>query len=129
MSYSTTSLFVCTDNEPALPHPPTAVTVTCDGGAVNTGANGTITINATSPAVAGVITNTASVDPDNTIAESNELNNTSALVNTQVGAAPPLAPLTIDKTDTDRARSTTSATAPDPIRSSRARRSPTRSWS
>jgi uncharacterized repeat protein (TIGR01451 family) len=116
VSYSTTSLFVCSDNEPALPHAPMAVTVICDGGLVNVGANGTITINATSPDVAGVITNTASVDPDNTLPEANELNNTSALVNTQVGAAPPLAPLSIDKTDTDAPGADFSDGAgPDPV--------------
>lgn len=59
-------------------------TVTCTGGAVNQGSNATITINGTSPSATGAITNTASVDPDDTIPESNELNNTSALVNTQV---------------------------------------------
>jgi uncharacterized repeat protein (TIGR01451 family) len=101
VSFSTTSLFACTKNEPALPHPPAVVTVTCTGGRVNAGANGTVTINATAPATSGSITNTASVDPDNTIAESNELNNTSSLVNTQVGSAPPPAPLSIVKTDTD----------------------------
>jgi uncharacterized repeat protein (TIGR01451 family) len=101
VSYSTTSLFVCTSNEPALPHPPAVITVTCDGGIVNAGSNGTITVSATSPAASGSITNTAVVDPDNTIAESNEQNNTSALVNTQVGSAPPPPPLSIVKTDVD----------------------------
>lgn len=78
-------------------------TVTCTGGAVNQGSNATITINATSPATAGSITNTAVVDPDDTIEELNELNNTSALVDTLVTDAPPppLPYLTIDKTDKD----------------------------
>src|SRR4051812_9110633 len=50
VSFSTTSLFTCSSNEPALPHAATTITVTCVGGAVNMGANGTITINSTSPA-------------------------------------------------------------------------------
>jgi len=54
-----------------------------------------------SPASPGTITNTASVDPENTIPESNELNNTSALVNTQVTTGPPPPALSIDKTDKD----------------------------
>src|SRR5262249_28907372 len=74
-------------------------TVTCTGGAVNQGSNATITINATSPAVTGVITNTAVVDPDNTIQETNELNNTSALVDTNVVSGGGGGQLTINKTD------------------------------
>src|SRR4051794_7864926 len=81
VSTSTTSLFTCTPNV-ATPAP---VTVVCTGGAVNAGQNGTITINGTAPGVAGSITNTAVVDPNNTIPETNELNNTSAAVNTTVG--------------------------------------------
>ena len=55
---------------------------------MNQGQNATITINATSPPRRRrPITNTAVVDPDNTIAESNELNNTSATVNTHASAA------------------------------------------
>src|SRR5580765_2824581 len=75
-----TSLFVCGV---------AGQTVTCDGGAVNQGSNATVTINANGPAATGTITNTAVVDPNNTIPESDELNNTSALVNTAVTAAPP----------------------------------------
>lgn len=74
-------------------------TVTCTGGAVNQGSNATITINATSPAAEGSITNTASVDPDGTIAEVSELNNTAALVDTQVTSGPPPPALSIVKTD------------------------------
>jgi len=59
---SGTSLFVCSVS---------GLTVTCTGGQVNAGSNATITINATSPSTTGTLTNTASVDPDNTIAESN----------------------------------------------------------
>jgi uncharacterized repeat protein (TIGR01451 family) len=87
---SGTSLFVCSV---------AGQTVTCDGGAVNQGSNATITINAIAPASTGTITNTAVVDPDNTIPEGNELNNTSALVNTQVTASQTSPVLTIDKTD------------------------------
>ena len=87
---SGTSLFVCGV---------AGQTVTCDGGAVNQGSNATITINATAPAAIGTITNTAVVDPDNTIAETNELNNTSALVNTQVTDAPEPPALGINITD------------------------------
>ncbi|HEY2149317.1 MAG TPA: DUF11 domain-containing protein, partial [Vicinamibacterales bacterium] len=88
---SGTSLFVCGV---------AGQVVTCDGGAVNQGANATITINATSPSSTGSITNTAVVDPDNTIPESNELNNTSALVNTTItSSGPPSSGLNIYKTD------------------------------
>jgi uncharacterized repeat protein (TIGR01451 family) len=90
--FSTTSLFGCTSAG-------APITVTCLGGAVNAGQNGTITINAISPSAAGSITNTAVVDPDNTIAETNELNNTSAAVNTSVGGPAPTPLLTIQKTD------------------------------
>jgi uncharacterized repeat protein (TIGR01451 family) len=74
-------------------------TVTCTGGQVNTGQNATITINGTAPTTPGLITNTSVVDPDNTIAESNELNNTSATVSTQVGSAQIGPLLDIKKTD------------------------------
>lgn len=92
VSTSTTSLFSCllgADNR----------TVTCTGGAVNQGQNATITINATAPSATGTITNTAVVDPDNTIVESNELNNTSATVNTSVEGPAPSPLLSIIKTD------------------------------
>lgn len=87
---SGTSLFVCSV---------AGLTVTCTGGQVNAGANATITINATSPSATGSITNTAVVDPDNTIPESNEQNNTSAIVNTSVTSAPPPPALAIQLTD------------------------------
>lgn len=74
-------------------------TVTCTGGAVNQGQNATITINGTVTLSAGTLTNTAVVDPDNTIVESNELNNTSATVNTDIGGPPPPSLLEIKKTD------------------------------
>src|SRR5581483_6152901 len=46
--------------------------VTCTGGAISAGGNATITITVTAPAVAGTVINSAVVDPNNTIAESNE---------------------------------------------------------
>jgi uncharacterized repeat protein (TIGR01451 family) len=74
-------------------------TVTCNGGAINAGMNGTVTINGTSPAVAGNITNTAVVDPNGTVPESNYLNNTSQAVTTSVVAAPPPPPIAITVSD------------------------------
>jgi uncharacterized repeat protein (TIGR01451 family) len=100
---SATSLFTCSVS---------GQTVTCTGGAVNQGSNATITINATSPAVVGTITNTASVDPDNTIPEANELNNTSALVNTQVTTGPPPPAIAINLTDNS---SIIAGAGPDPV--------------
>ena len=100
---SGTSLFVCGV---------AGQTVTCTGGAVNQGSNATITINATSPASVGTITNTAVVDPDDTIAETNELNNTSALVNTQVTTGPPPPSLSINLTDSS---AVIAGAGPDPV--------------
>jgi len=100
VSASGNSLFVCTPAGPTV----SPVTVTCIGGRVNAGSNATISINATSPAAAGTIANTTVVDPDNTIAESNELNNTSAVLATTVTSAPPAPQLDISKTD-----------SPDPV--------------
>ncbi|MBA4180760.1 MAG: hypothetical protein C0506_09250 [Anaerolinea sp.] len=112
VSTTSTSLFTCTSNAPTSP-----VTVTCVGGAVNAGANATITINGTSPGTAGTITNTSVVDPDNTIAESNELNNTSATVNTSVGLPPSGPLLDIKKTDGSPAPAGTwwTGAGPDPV--------------
>lgn len=87
-------------------------TVTCTGGAVNAGANATITINAIAPQVETTLTNTAVVDPENAIVEGNELNNTSALVNTLVVPVPPPAPLSVNITD-DPAVIT--GAGPDPV--------------
>jgi uncharacterized repeat protein (TIGR01451 family) len=110
-----TSLFTCT---PLVPTP-SPVTVECTGGAVNQGANATITIDATAPAAPATITNTASVDPNNTIQEDNELNNTSALVNTSVitGPPPPTYGFSIDKTDINSLPAAWDDDAgPDPVR-------------
>jgi uncharacterized repeat protein (TIGR01451 family) len=110
---SGTSLFVCGV---------VSQTVTCTGGAVNQGANATITITGTSPAAMGTITNTAVVDPDNTINEGApgspaELNNTSAVVNTTVGGTQPAPLLDIKKTDGNPAPSGTwwTGAGPDPV--------------
>ena len=104
-SVTTTSLFVCN------PTSGTNVTVRCSGGSVNAGQNATITLHVTAPAT-GPLTNTASVDPDNTLTESNELNNTSATVNTAVTDpnAPP--PLAIIKTDNP---AVIAGAGPDPV--------------
>ncbi|HYT68930.1 MAG TPA: CARDB domain-containing protein, partial [Vicinamibacterales bacterium] len=87
-------------------------TVTCFGGAVNAGANATITINAIAPQVETALTNTAVVDPDDQIPEGNELNNISALVNTQVVSVPPVDPLSINITDDP---TVISGAGPDPV--------------
>lgn len=94
-SVSSSSLFVCSPSSAPAPGP---TTVVCTGGAVNAGQNATITLNVVAPA-SGSLTNTAVVDPDNTIAEANELNNTSATVNTAVTATPAPTALTIVNTD------------------------------
>jgi uncharacterized repeat protein (TIGR01451 family) len=107
ISASGTSLFACSV---------AGQTVTCTGGAVNQGSNATITIGAVSPAATGTITNTAAVDPDDTIPEANELNNTSALVDSQVTTSVPSVPLSIDKTDNSPAGGPWAAGAgPDPV--------------
>ena len=113
-STNPTSLFTCLPNVPT----PSPVTVVCTGGAVNQGANATITINGTSPAAPTTITNTASVDPDSAIQESNELNNTSALVNTSVinGPPPPTYGFSIDKTDVDSAAAWDNGAGFDPTK-------------
>lgn len=108
LSVSPTSLFTCT---PAAAAPPGPTTVTCTGGAVNQGQNATITLNVRAPA-SGSLTNTAMVDPENAIAESNELNNSSATVNTSVTAEPAPAQLTIDKTDDP---AVIAGAGPDPV--------------
>ncbi len=71
---------------------------------MNAGSNATITIDATAPGAAGNMANTAVVDPNNTIPESNELNNTSATVSTSVTTGPAPQGITITKTD-----------SPDPV--------------
>lgn len=109
--FETTSLFQCSGDGG------TPITVTCIGGAVNQGQNATIKINAVSPASGTQITNTAVVDPDGTIAESNELNNTSASVNTSLQGPPPESLLKITKTDgnPDLAVPWDDGAGPDPV--------------
>jgi len=111
--FETTSLFSCSPNSP----PTDPITVTCIGGAVNAGQNATIKIHAVAPTTAGPITNTAIVDPDQQIAESNELNNSSATVNTNVTTAPPPAGLTILKSDgsPDQTGTFDTGAGPDPV--------------
>jgi uncharacterized repeat protein (TIGR01451 family) len=110
--FETTSLFGCSSNAPANP-----ITVTCTGGTVNAGQNGTIKLHVVAPGVAGQITNTAIVDPDQQIAEANELNNASAAVNTNVTTAPPTQGLTIVKTDgsPDVTGTWDNGAGPDPV--------------
>lgn len=80
VTVNATSLFACT----YVPG-----TVTCDGGALNAGANATITITAgTTGAPDGTYDNTAVVDPYDAIAELDELNNT-ASARTTLSATPP----------------------------------------
>jgi uncharacterized repeat protein (TIGR01451 family)/fimbrial isopeptide formation D2 family protein len=108
VSTTQTSLFTCAN---------LLGTVTCTGGAVNAGQNGTIGINVLSPPTAASLTNTAVVDPDNTISETNELNNTSAAVFTQVGSTPPPAPkLSIQKVDAETCGAAwCTGAGPDPV--------------
>ncbi len=110
--FETTSLFTCSSDAPANP-----ITVRCTGGAVNQGQNATIKINAISPGTGTQITNTSVVDPDNAIAESNELNNTSASVNTAL-EGPPAGPLlAISKSDgkPDQDGAWDAGAGPDPV--------------
>ena len=114
-SYETTSLFSCLPLAPVAAGA-SAITVTCTGGAVNAGQNATIKIHTVAPVTAGTITNTAIVDPDNAIAESNELNNASAAVNTNVTTAPPTPALTIFKTDNNpNVYPWSTGAGPDPV--------------
>ena len=108
--FETTSLFQCSSSG-------SPITVECNGGAVNQGQNATIKINAISPntATPPQITNTAVVDPDGTIEESNELNNTSATVNTSLIGPPPGPLLSIDKTDDPTEFPWSSGAGPDPV--------------
>ncbi|MCF6376439.1 hypothetical protein L2K70_02380 [Nocardioides KLBMP 9356] len=103
-AWDTTSLFTCTSSG-------TPIKVTCTGGRVNAGQNGSIRLHVVAPAT-GPLTNTAAVDPDNTIAEGNELNNTSAVVNTTVTAAPQQGSLEIIKTDDP---AVLAGAGPDPV--------------
>ncbi len=63
--------------------------VTFSNGSLTAGQSATLTITGTAPETAGLITNTAVVDPDNTIAESNENNNTASTNTTVTTPTPP----------------------------------------
>ena len=102
--FTVTSLFTCTSTG-------SPITVTCVGGRVNAGQNGSIRLHVVAPPT-GSLTNTAAVDPDNTIAEGNELNNTSAVVNTSVTAQTQQGAITIVKTDDP---TVIAGAGPDPV--------------
>lgn len=93
VSVTATSLFACTDDD--------ALTVTCTGGRVNAGSNATISITAlvADPDDGSQMKNTAVVDPWDAIDESDELDNTGALVSVN-GTRPAQTGLTIVKTGT-----------------------------
>lgn len=92
-SVTANSLFACV--------PLTPRTVQCTGGRVNAGANATISITAAvaNPDDGNQMKNTAVVDPYDFIDESDELNNTGALVSVN-GTQPAQTGLTISKTGT-----------------------------
>ncbi|WP_265272132.1 CARDB domain-containing protein [Nostoc sp. KVJ3] len=89
--------------------------ITFSGGSINAGSTATLTVSVT-PNSAGILTSgTATVDPNNTIAESNETNNTAAAIattvnNVVVGQAPTIqldTATTTDLLDANGALSTT----------------------
>jgi uncharacterized repeat protein (TIGR01451 family)/fimbrial isopeptide formation D2 family protein len=88
-----TSLFNCTA---ALPD------VTCTGGALNAGANATISLPVVAAAAAGTYKFTAAVDPENAIAEPDDLqsnqNNFSQFSVAVPAGPPPVEPMTFTKT-------------------------------
>jgi hypothetical protein len=73
------SQFVSASGDSGFSCTHTGGVVTCSGGSIPMGGNGHITINSTAPNAVGPITNTATVDPNNTIAERSESNNTTAV--------------------------------------------------
>lgn len=92
-SVSGTSLFECTT---VLPN------IRCTGGALNAGANATITIPAVAPAAPGTYKMTAAVDPENSIAEPDDLqsnqNNFSQYSISVPSGPDPTEPITFTKT-------------------------------
>ena len=102
--WTTTSLFTCAGAG-------APITVTCTGGRVNAGQNGTIRLHVVAPA-SGSLTNTAKVDPDDTIVEADEQNNTSAVVNTSVTSAPQAPSISLVKTDDP---TVIAGAGPDPV--------------
>jgi uncharacterized repeat protein (TIGR01451 family)/fimbrial isopeptide formation D2 family protein len=92
---SGTSLFNCSIGG--------VTTITCSGGAVNAGANATITIpvviSGNAPPPGGLTyKSSAVVDPKNLIPESNELNNTANHTLSVPASPPPTEPITFTKT-------------------------------
>lgn len=84
LTSATTSLFTCSDG----PGPDSTTLVTCSGGAVNAGANATITLYLQAAATDGQsMTVSATVDPYNTVPESSELNNAGQATTTTGPAA------------------------------------------
>lgn len=96
VTYTATNLFVCTPGtDPDTLQP----ILTCSGGAVNAGASATIQIGVTAPAFDTTVVVTAAADPENTIVESDELNNFGEAT-TQVSLLPANPPgMFISKTD------------------------------
>lgn len=86
-----TSLFNCN-------LPPGETTITCSGGAINAGTNGTIQVGVVAPSFDTMVTVTTAADPFNTIPEANEQNNATQAT-TQVGNVPPPETLALEKTD------------------------------
>lgn len=90
-----TSLFNCA----LQPAQTETTTLLCTGGAVNAGTNATVQVGVVGPDFApDSVIITAAVDPNNTIAEGNELNNASQAT-TEVTVGPPAGTLAIDKSD------------------------------
>ncbi|MBI2705790.1 MAG: DUF11 domain-containing protein, partial [Actinobacteria bacterium] len=93
--------------------------VTCTGGTIPPSSTVTITLNVIAPQTTGTIVNTATVDPNNTIPETDEMNNSTTL-NTVVATGIDLIPT---KCDGDQANNTNPAPAaacpagsgPDPV--------------
>jgi len=63
--------------------------VTFSGGSLTPGQSATLTITGTAPDSTGTLTNTAVVDPDNQIVESNENNNTATTTTTVLSSSTP----------------------------------------
>ncbi len=66
--------------------------VTFSGGSLTPGQSATLTITGTAPGNTGTLTNTAVVDPDNKITESNENNNTATASTTMLSPSTPGTP-------------------------------------
>jgi uncharacterized repeat protein (TIGR01451 family) len=73
-------------------------TLTCTGGAINAGTNGTVQVAVTAPAFDTTVTVTTAVDPLNAIPEANELNNNNQAT-TQIGSQPAPNTLFLSKAD------------------------------